>query len=131
MASDRDTLTNLIAENMDCPSCNGISADALIRAGWRPPARVVTDPAEMDTWPLGTVVRGYGVAHQNVPGFVQGDVPLWLKPTGRPQTSAELLADCPGGSVTVLFIPPEDVEDDGDLFNYATGMVDMGEDRRE
>lgn len=128
--SDRDTLTDLIFREFDGGKWEPDDiAVAILAKGWRPPARTVTDPAEMDTWPLGTVVRGYGIAHQNVPGYVQRDVPLWLKPTGRPQTAAELLADCRGEGVTVLYLPAEDVEDDGDLFNYATGMVDMGEDR--
>lgn len=77
-------------------------------AGWRPPARVIEDPAEMDTCPIGSVVLGYGVAHQAVPGYHRSNYPpLWLKPTGRPQTSAELLADCRGAGVTILHTPTE------------------------
>lgn len=128
--ADREVLADLIFWAFDDDKVEPYElAGALIAKGVRVPARTVTDPAEMDTWPLGTVVRGYGVAHQNVPGYVQGDVPLWLKPTGRLQTAAELLADCRGEGVTVLHLPVEEVEDDGDLFNYATGTLDMGEDR--
>ncbi|WP_280439009.1 hypothetical protein [Nocardia cyriacigeorgica] len=122
MPSDRDTLAELIGADVDRQievHASYIShldqhelADAVIAAGWRPPARTVTDPAEMDSWPLGTVVRGYGVAHQNVPGHVAGDPPLWIKPTGRLQTSAELLADCRGAGVTVLYQPEEETDDD-------------------
>ncbi|MFR9773095.1 hypothetical protein [Nocardia sp. SC052] len=87
----------------------GAFADAVIELGWRPPARVITDPAELDTLPIGSVVRGYGVAHQACPGYGRSNYPaLWLKPTGRPQTSAELLADCRGAGVTVLYVPTED-----------------------
>jgi len=119
MASDRDTLAALIQKSGN--RHRGLHynlaywqavADDLIAAGVRPPARTVTDPAEMDTWPLGAVVRGYGVAHQNVPGHVAGDPPLWLKPTGRLQTSTELLADCRGEGVTVLYLPEEETDDD-------------------
>lgn len=108
--SDRDTLADLIDEAFNELVMSTDVAEWLIRRGVRPPARTVTNPAEMDTWPLGTVVRGYGVAHQNVPGHVAGDPPLWIKPTGRLQTSAELLADCRGAGVTVLYTPEEEAD---------------------
>lgn len=88
-------------------------ADALLAAGWRPPAQVITDPAELDALPIGSVVLGYGVAHQACPRRQMGDTPAWLKPSGlRVQTSADLLADCCGAGVTVLYLPTEETPDD-------------------
>jgi len=79
--------------------------DAVLATGWRPPARVITDPAELDALPYMCVVLAYGVAHQSVPSELV-DLPLWLKPTGeRAYTSAELLAACRGAGVTVLHTP--------------------------
>jgi hypothetical protein len=75
-------------------------AEAIVGPGWRPPARVITAVAELDALAPFSVVLGYGIAHQAIPDD-RAPV-LWIKPTGRPQTSAELLADCPRGGVTVL-----------------------------
>ncbi|MFF4026935.1 hypothetical protein ACFYY5_29205 [Nocardia elegans] len=85
-------------------------ADLLDEEGWRPPPRVITDPAELDRMPYMSVVLAYGVAHQAVPDE-HGVDPVWLKPTGSSaRTSLELLADARGKGVIVLYEP---VDDDG------------------
>ncbi len=75
--------------------------------GWRPPARILTDAADLDSLPIMSVVLAYGVAHQAIPGL--GSVRLaWVKPTGQSaQSSAELLAATRGKGVTVLYEPEE------------------------
>ncbi|UGT65290.1 hypothetical protein LTT66_18140 [Nocardia gipuzkoensis] len=82
-------------------------AERIVAAVNGQPAQVITDPAEMDALPWGSVVLAYGVAHQACPAEF-GELPAWLKPTGmRAQTSAELLADTRGAGVTVLYVPTE------------------------
>ncbi|MGI5223024.1 hypothetical protein [Nocardia sp. CA-290969] len=42
-----------------CPDCDKVLdsyAVAILAAGWRPPTRVITDPAELDALPAGSVV---------------------------------------------------------------------------
>jgi hypothetical protein len=73
--------------------------------------RRTEDPAELDTLPIMSIVRAYGVAHQAVPSE-RGGALEWLKPAGqRTYTSAELLAACRGKGVTVLYEPVD--EDEG------------------
>lgn len=111
MASDRDTLVELVLPIDWSGGSAGSIADAVIGAGWRPPAREITDPAELDTLPIMSIVRAYGVAHQAVPSE-RGGALEWLKPAGqRSYTSAELLAACRGAGVTVLYEPVD--EDEG------------------
>lgn len=124
MASDRDTLAELIHPHQpaalgfwcSCGEALGCHidqhrAEVVLDAGWRPPAREITDPAELDTLPIMSIVRAYGVAHQAVPSERAGALE-WLKPAGqRTYTSAELLAACRGAGVTVLYEPVD--EDEG------------------
>lgn len=52
-------------------------ADAVMEAGWRPPARMITDPAGLDVLPAGAVVRdALGVVRHRL-----GD--HWAVPAGR------------------------------------------------
>lgn len=44
-------------------------ADIVITAGWRPPARVVTTPDELDSLPVGSVVRSNWTGNDTI-GFV-------------------------------------------------------------
>ncbi|MFD4457674.1 hypothetical protein [Nocardia sp. NPDC058480] len=115
MASDRDTL----AEHLDAVSQRGHGqtflapffrgvVDLVLAAGWRLPAREISDPAELDALPPFSVVLAYGVSHQAVPDETQPVV--WIKPFGS-YTSAELLTACRGKGVTVLY-EPADEEDD-------------------
>lgn len=50
-------------------------ADAVIAAGWRPPPRVITDPAELDGLPDGTaIVDALGVPRQLIDNVWVGTV---------------------------------------------------------
>ncbi|WP_280393108.1 hypothetical protein [Nocardia wallacei] len=93
-----------------CKGCDKVLAsyaDAILAAGFQPPPRVITEPADLDRMPLGSVVLAYGVAHQACPDEYGVD-PVWLKPTGRAaQTGLELLMDTRGEGVTVLYEPTE------------------------
>lgn len=54
------TVTIVDAEREPGESGDGATirevAAAILSEGWRPPARVITDPAELDTLPVGSVV---------------------------------------------------------------------------
>jgi hypothetical protein len=113
MSTDRDQLVSVLIEHVITDNYLSLkdAADAILAAGWRPPARVITDSDDMDALPWGSVVLAYGVAHQACPAEF-GELPVWLKPTRlRAQTSAELLADCRGAGVTVLYIPTEKADE--------------------
>ncbi|MFF0546923.1 hypothetical protein ACFYTF_29210 [Nocardia thailandica] len=57
MASDRDTLADLI-DKARIDGCNSTEeADYLLAAGVRPPARVITTAAERDALPAGCMVK--------------------------------------------------------------------------
>ena len=56
-ATTRDQLAKLIVNRDEFDG-----ADAIIAAGWRPPARTVTTVEELDALPKGSVVRGAGRA---------------------------------------------------------------------
>jgi hypothetical protein len=77
-------------------------ADAVV--GWRPPARVITDPAELDALPIHSVA----LTPSGYPWWLTGrwPIPSWSL-AGNHRTSAELLADCRGEGVTLLHIPAE------------------------
>ncbi|MFD4444897.1 hypothetical protein ACFWPK_34495 [Nocardia sp. NPDC058519] len=136
MASDRDTLAELVIGHWSwrdrrdklqcsCPSAHWVTnddptagpgahgwaehvAEALISAGVRPPAREISDAAELDTLPPFSVVLAYGVSHQSVPDETSPVV--WIKPFGS-YTSAELLTACRGAGVTVLYEPVDEDDD--------------------
>ena len=50
----RDMLAQIINEPVDADYA---MADAIIAAGWRPPARTVTTAEELDALPVGSIVR--------------------------------------------------------------------------
>lgn len=61
--SDRDRLTSILRDAAEEAIDNGLPvltyegyADAVITAGWRPPPRVIIDPAELADLPQGTVI---------------------------------------------------------------------------
>lgn len=59
----RDELASILRDAADAAIAAGVPvltydgyADAAITAGWRPPCRVITDPAELDDLPDGSVI---------------------------------------------------------------------------
>ncbi|MFB8031328.1 hypothetical protein [Streptomyces sp. NPDC055990] len=78
----------------------GKVADAVIAAGWRPPARVIEDPVQLDMLPAGSIVAvGEGVATTrfNDGWYVTGE--YW----DLRSDSHELIERC--GPVAVLHTP--------------------------
>lgn len=73
------------------------------KAGWRPPAREITDPAEADALPPLSIVLAMDQAFTAVDCFGRSWCAYGL---AFPNSSAELLA-LNGGSVTVLWTPEE------------------------
>lgn len=103
--SDRDQLAALIDEHsFQAPSYSEAAAAAVLAAGWHPPARVITDPAELDALPIHSVA----LTPSGYPWWLTGrwPIPSWSL-AGNHRTSAELLADCRGEGVTVLHTPTE------------------------
>ncbi|MEU3011087.1 hypothetical protein [Nocardia asteroides] len=113
MASDRETLAEIIdAASFQAPSYSADAADAVIAAGWRPPAREITDPAELDKLPGRSIVVGHrgrhGTAYQltSYDGFAQ--TPMWGSPydfEGRSTSRGVIERE---GCVTVLHVPAEE-----------------------
>ncbi|MBW0275024.1 hypothetical protein ATM97_27875 [Nocardia sp. MH4] len=111
MASDRDTLTEIIdAASFQAPSYSACAADAVIAAGWRPPAREITDPAELDKLPGRSIVVGTrgthgGMAYQltSWDGFT--NAPNWASAYDTEDRSSSRQVIKREGSVIVLYVP--------------------------
>lgn len=81
--TDRDQLADLVSRTYNaCIDRRPIRdpyaaiADAVVNAGWRPPARVITDPADLDALPdLSIVVIPNGLAVQRWTGDGQA---VWI-----------------------------------------------------
>lgn len=76
------------------------SAELARAAGWRPPAQVITDPAELAPLPTGAIGVVDGYATQLLAG-------TWWEVSGRsqPVRGHELIAMY--GPVTLIYIPTE------------------------
>ncbi|PKV80878.1 hypothetical protein [Nocardia fluminea] len=138
MASDRDILATALGDAWDDGNATGLDGwtgpgrgagdvdDEAVRArrreidatldgdlaGWRPPARKIADPAELDTLPGRSIVVGhrgkFGTAYQltSYVGFAQ--TPMWAGPydVEKRSTSREVIER--EGGVTVLHEPTEE-----------------------
>lgn len=102
MASDHDTLAELIDQHPTIPSRYAPQiADRVIAAGWRPPAREITDPAELDELAGRPVVLdSWGEAWQRIHGN-------WRHISGRICAPDELVLNF-GPKFTVLNVPTEE-----------------------
>lgn len=104
MASDRDTLAELIDQHPTIPSRYAPQiADRVIAAGWRPPARVITDPDTPDTFPARTV----GIDRDGevwVSRFTDWIVAFDV--TARGERLADIVADV--GPLTIVYVPIEE-----------------------
>ncbi|MFC4373307.1 hypothetical protein ACFO5K_04260 [Nocardia halotolerans] len=106
--SDRDTLAVLIAENRTESSDD--LARWLLAHGVRPPAREITDPAELDALPYGSVVLP-----KRCDPFKRKTLPEGLRWTGESfpdgLTSEQLLRhyNALGCTITILYVPTEEV----------------------
>lgn len=106
MASDRDTLDDLlIGARIDALTTDE-TVDVILAAGWRPPARVITDPAEADALPIGTVVINDG---GQVAQRYDGMGGWWQVLDGDQWESASLIGT---GWIRVLDIPAEEGQAD-------------------
>lgn len=113
MASDRDQLWQLMHEHVNYwDHDHNAAVDAVIATGWRPPARVIRDPAELDTLPGRSIVVGhrgkFGTAYQLTSFDGLAGVPNWASPydVEDRSTSREVIER--EGSVTVLYEPTEE-----------------------
>ena len=76
-------------------------ADAVLRAGWRPPVRIITDAADLDALPIGTVVMNDG---GQIAQRYDGPGVWWQVLDNDQYDSADLIGT---GHVTVLHEPDE------------------------
>jgi|GEM_PF-2781268 hypothetical protein len=97
----REELTSILRDAAEAAIAGGHPvltyegyADAAVRAGWRPPRRVITDPAELGGVPDGTVV----LDALGVPRQLAGH--LWVGTSGGSLPAQQV--PLPG---TVLHIP--------------------------
>jgi hypothetical protein len=111
MASDRDTLAELLASRRRCcPSPGRAAADAdyLIERGWRPPAQVIESAEEWEAVPPGAVVvttRGHGRA------WVRLETGNWTN--GPSCYATKTLLRAHGPRATVVWSPTEKAGTDG------------------
>ncbi|WP_327139384.1 hypothetical protein [Nocardia sp. NBC_01327] len=119
MASDRDTLADLIDDDVTRQvevHASYIShleqhelADAVIAAGWRPAARVITDPAELDALPAKAAVitpQGWVFQAAAWPNWMPGSR-RWSQAFDVVSVTADYVIAC-ADSVTVLWEPEAD-----------------------
>lgn len=103
MASDRDTLVELILPIDWSGGSAGSIADAVIGVGWRPPVREITTAAELDELPVYTIgTVGEGVAAQRWPDGWNVNGQRADERSG----SDELIEEC--GPVTIVYVPMEE-----------------------
>lgn len=110
MASDRDQLADLLDIHLGDPERDTVTrefmaretATLIIEMGWRPPAREITDPAELDALPVGTV----GVAPSGVVWQRWRD--RWTA-NGSTCTSAYLARH--RGPLAIVHVPTEEPTD--------------------
>ncbi|MBF6515557.1 hypothetical protein IU421_14890 [Nocardia cyriacigeorgica] len=110
MASDRDPLAYLILDCVETLASPSETADYLIERGWRPPARVITDPAEADELPDGAVILVAGETVAARMSGVGGVLGRWWQVLDGDaiDTAAELMDLSDAESVTVLYVPTEE-----------------------
>lgn len=93
----REELAEIIKRETGMSYTSKTAADRIIAEGWRPPARVIEDPVELDMLPVGSIVAvGEGVATTRFSDgwYVTGE--YW----DLRSESDELIERC--GAVTVL-----------------------------
>ncbi|WP_067505058.1 hypothetical protein [Nocardia puris] len=106
-----DRLTVTIADLSREPGESGDGATtreaaaSILAAGWRPPARVIADPADLDALPLGSVILAGTWAAQSTRVDDSGHVVWCISGSGAQRWSAELLRL--HRVVTVLWTPEE------------------------
>ncbi|WP_280499375.1 hypothetical protein [Nocardia cyriacigeorgica] len=85
-------------------------ADAILAAGWRPPARVITDPDEAEELPDGTVILVAGETVAARISGVGGVLGRWWQVLDGDaiDTAEELMQLSDAESVTVLHVPTEE-----------------------
>lgn len=104
----REQLAQIIDRGMfpetpdDVRSTEDAIADAVISAGWRPPARVVTTVGELDALPRGTVIRDALSVQECLGEWLSPHAPLWAGTAGDMHTSGNLHLPA-----TVLWEPEE------------------------
>lgn len=76
-------------------------AAAVLRAGWRPPAQVITDPTELDTLPEQTAIVIGGYAFQRFGGWWHGSGGV------MPMHSEQLIDLYEGEAATVVWSPTD------------------------
>lgn len=103
--SDRDTLAELIdTHSFQAPGYSADAAEAVIAAGWRPPAREITTIEERDALPVGSIVVDFfeagctRISAEPPYGWVRVSSAL---PMGRQYGVPHLPA-------TVLYVPTEE-----------------------
>lgn len=108
MASDRDTLAELLGFALAQFSQPIDIADFLLATRVRPPAQVITDPAELEKLPMHSiVVDHHGAGWQMTDRDYDGTAIWEYRTTAR--SSAELLAE--GARTTAVHIPTEESTD--------------------
>ncbi|WP_280470978.1 hypothetical protein [Nocardia cyriacigeorgica] len=107
--SPRDHLADLLAARQRCCRSSGralADAAAILAAGWRPPTCEITDPAELEALPVGSVILAGTWAMQSVRADDSGRVIWRIAGNGAQRWSAELIRL--HRSATVLHVPTEE-----------------------
>jgi hypothetical protein len=80
-------------------------AASLLETGWRPPARVIDNPADLDALRVGSVIVSHGLVRQKVEHGM-GSGWGWTSCGGMSVRSSAYVLEVAGPTVTLLWTPP-------------------------
>jgi hypothetical protein len=103
----REQLAEIVKNETGMAYTSKVAADRIISAGWRPPARVIADPADLDALPVGSVVYARSKAYTAAPDFDDETAIVWLKPGAVWTVTSEEALEHARGSVTLLHTPED------------------------
>lgn len=101
--SDRDTL----AEALKRTHLPNVYRElvAVIMAGWRPPPRVITDPAELHALPVGSIVFDHANPRD---AYIKRNGDRWFSTGSSLSATAREALLWGEGRVTVAYVPTEE-----------------------
>lgn len=103
MSSDRDQLVSVLIEHVVTDDYLSLkdAAEAILAAGWRPPARRIETAEELDALPVDTVIRWADTVEQHIGSG------WWITPGTDDHSHSEQIIDVADGNEIVVLWTPE------------------------